>query len=41
LLFSAIILFGVAMIGFGLSTVFWLSMLLSVASSLTDARSYP
>jgi MFS family permease len=36
LLFGAITLFGVAMIGFGLSTVFWLSMVCLYLSGLAD-----
>jgi len=36
LLFAAIILFGLSMIGFGLSTVFWLSMLCLYLSGLAD-----
>ena len=36
LLFAAITLFGLAMIGFGLSTLFWLSMLCLYLSGLAD-----
>lgn len=36
LLFGAIVLFGLAMIGFGLSTVFWLSMACLYLSGLAD-----
>jgi hypothetical protein len=36
LLFGAITLFGLAMIGFGLSTVFWLSMVCLYLSGLAD-----